>query len=357
VRVGEPSSFFSAGQRVSLHLQGMSVLRLGINGLGRIGRAVLRASLAREDVEVVAINDLTDPDDLAYLMRYDSVHGRLPVLVEATSQGLMIDGREISVTAERDPAKVQWAQRGAETIIESTGFFTQREKAALHLQGGAKRVLISGPSKDADGIFVPWVNTQGFDAAKHQVVSMASCTTNCIAPICEILHRHFGIENLLLTTVHAYTSTQAIHDKPASKKTRGRAAAVNIVPTSTGAAKATALVIPELAGRLDGMALRVPIPDGSVADMVFRLEKDTDVEAIHRVLREEAAARYEGVMTVSEDPLVSADIIGDPHSSIVDGPSTMAMGARTFKILSWYDNEIGYSTRLLDFANFMRDES
>jgi glyceraldehyde 3-phosphate dehydrogenase len=331
----------------------MSTLRLGINGLGRIGRGLLRASLAREDLEVVAINDLTDPEDLAYLLRYDSVHGRLPGLVEHTENSLVINGREVSVTATRDPGEIAWAERGVHTVIESTGFFTAREKAALHLKGGAKRVLISGPSKDADGVFVPWVNTEGFDPGKHRVVSMASCTTNCISPVCEILHRHFGIENLLLTTVHAYTSTQSIQDRPAKKKTRGRAAAVNIVPTSTGAAKATALVIPELAGRLDGMALRVPIPDGSVADMVFRLEKDTDVETIHKVLREEAANRYEGVLAVSEDPLVSADIVGDPHSSIIDAPSTMSMGARTFKILSWYDNEIGYSTRLLDFASFM----
>ena len=318
---------------------------------------MLRASLGRDDVEVVAINDLTDPEDLAYLLRYDSVHGRLPGLVEHTANALIINGREVSVTATRDPGEIAWAERGAHTVIESTGFFTAREKAALHLKGGAKRVLISGPSKDADGVFVPWVNTDGFNASQHQVVSMASCTTNCISPICEILHRHFGIENLLLTTVHAYTSTQSIQDRPAKKKTRGRAAAVNIVPTSTGAAKATALVIPELAGRLDGMALRVPIPDGSVADMVFRLEKDTDVESIHKVLREEAATRYEGVLAVSEDPLVSSDIVGDPHSSIVDAPSTMAMGPRTFKILSWYDNEIGYSTRLLDFASFMEAQA
>lgn len=331
----------------------MATHRLGINGLGRIGRALLRASLSRDDVEVVAINDLTDPDDLAYLLRYDSIHGRLPGLVEATDNGLLINGREISVTAERDPAKIAWAERGVETVIESTGFFTERDKAALHLQGGATRVLISGPSKDADGIFVPWVNTDKFDPAAHQVVSMASCTTNCIAPVCEVLHRHFGIDNLLLTTVHAYTSTQAIQDRPASKKTRGRAAAINIVPTSTGAAVATTLVIPELKGRLDGMSLRVPIPDGSITDMVFRLEKDSSIEELHKVLREESAGRYENVMTVSEDPLVSTDIVGDPHSSIIDAPSTMAMGPRTFKLLSWYDNEVGYSTRLLDFSAFM----
>lgn len=331
----------------------MATHRLGINGLGRIGRALLRASLSRDDVEVVAINDLTDPDDLAYLLRYDSIHGRLPGLVEATDNGLLINGREISVTAERDPAKIAWAERGVETVIESTGFFTERDKAALHLQGGATRVLISGPSKDADGIFVPWVNTDKFDPAAHQVVSMASCTTNCIAPVCEVLHRHFGIDNLLLTTVHAYTSTQAIQDRPASKKTRGRAAAINIVPTSTGAAVATTLVIPELKGRLDGMSLRVPIPDGSITDMVFRLEKDSSIEELHKVLREESAGRYENVMTVSEDPLVSSDIVGDPHSSIIDAPSTMAMGPRTFKLLSWYDNEVGYSTRLLDFSAFM----
>ena len=332
----------------------MKPLRIGINGLGRIGRGLLRASLGRDDVQVVAINDLSDPEDLAYLLRYDSVHGRLPVLVEADPQGLVIDGRSISVSSERDPSKIAWAERGAQTVIESTGVFTDRKKAAGHLQGGATRVLISGPSKDADGMFVPWVNTDSFDHAQHQVVSMASCTTNCIAPVCEILHRHFGIENLLVTTVHAYTSTQAIQDRPAKKKTRGRAAAINIVPTSTGAAKATAMVIPELAGRLDGMALRVPIPDGSIADMVFRLERDTDVEQIHKVLREEADGRYAGVLSVSEAPLVSSDIVGDAHSSIIDAPSSMAMGARTFKLLSWYDNEIGYSSRLLDFAAFMQ---
>lgn len=314
---------------------------------------MLRASLERDDLEVVAINDLSDPEDLAYLLRYDSVHGRLPALVEHNDHALIVNGREISVTATRNPGEISWADRGAHTVIESTGLFTKREHAAQHLEGGAERVLISGPSKDADGIFVPWVNTDAFDPAVHQVVSMASCTTNCIAPICEILHRHFGIENLLVTTVHAYTSTQSIQDRPAKKKTRGRAAAVNIVPTSTGAAKATALVIPELAGKLDGMALRVPIPDGSIADMVVRLEVDTNVDRLHEILREEAAGRYEGVLAVSEDPLVSSDIVGDPHSSIVDGPSTMALGARTFKILSWYDNEMGYSNRLLDFATFM----
>ncbi len=332
----------------------MSTLKIGINGLGRIGRNVLRASLHREDLEVVAVNDLTKPDDLAYLLRYDSVHGRLPVLVEAKDGGLELDGRGISVSAQRDPGEIPWADHGVDLVIESTGFFTAREKAAAHQKGGAKRVLISGPSKDADGMFVPWVNTESFDPAAHQVVSMASCTTNCIAPVAELLVRRFGVENLFLTTVHAYTSTQAILDRAASKRTRGRAAAVSIVPTSTGAAKAAAKVIPALQGKIDGMAFRVPVPDGSVSDMVVRLERDADIEALHAAFREEAEGRYAGVLAVSEDPLVSADILGDPHSSIIDAPSTMQLGPRTFKVISWYDNEVGYSNRLLDFAAFMQ---
>lgn len=335
----------------------MSKLKIGINGLGRIGRNVLRAAIARDDVQIVAINDLADPADLAYLLRYDSVHGRLPVLVEASDAGLVVDGETISVSAQRDPSAVAWAERGAELVIESTGFFTAREKAAQHLQGGAKRVLISGPSGDADGMFVPWVNTDDYDASAHKVVSMASCTTNCIAPVAEILHRRFGIDNMLLTTVHAYTSTQAIQDKPAKKKTRGRAAAVSIVPTSTGAAKATAKVIPELDGRLDGMAFRVPVPDGSVSDLTIRLEQAASLDAVLEALREEAEGRYAGILSVSEDPLVSADIIGDPHSSIIDVPSCMSLGDRTFKIVTWYDNEVGYSHRLLDFAVFMERDA
>lgn len=331
----------------------MSKIRVGINGLGRIGRALLRASLEREDIEVVAINDLSDPEDLAYLMRYDSVHGRLAWVVSHGEGHISIDGREITVSAQRDPAEVDWASHKVELVIECTGFFTARAAAAKHLGGTVNRVLISGPSKDADGVFVPWVNTEQFDPGKHTVVSMASCTTNCISPVAEVLHRTYGIENVFLTTVHAYTSTQAIQDRPDKNKTRGRAAAVSIVPTSTGAAKATAQVIPELAGLIDGMAFRVPVPDGSVSDLVFRLKTPTTLDAVLATLREESAGRYAGVMTVSADPLVSADILGDPHSSIIDEPSCMQLGDRTFKIITWYDNEVGYSTRLLDFANFM----
>jgi glyceraldehyde-3-phosphate dehydrogenase type I len=328
-------------------------LRVGINGLGRIGGAVLRLSLDRDDLQVVAANDLAPADQLAYCLSYDSVHGRLGTRIQAAGAGLKIGDRELPLYSQRDPADVPWADHQVDLVLECTGFFTDRDKAAAHLRDGVQRVLVSGPSKDADGMFVPWVNTDEFDPAQHRVVSMASCTTNCVAPVAKTLHDAFGIENMLLTTVHAYTSTQALIDRPSKKARRGRAAAVSIVPTSTGAAKATAKVIPALAGRLDGMAFRVPIPDGSIVDMVVRLERDASVDAIHDALRAASEGPLAGVLGLSEDPLVSADIVGDDRSSIVDLPSTMAMGARTFKILSWYDNEIGYSTRLLDFAAFM----
>ncbi|MBZ0113334.1 MAG: type I glyceraldehyde-3-phosphate dehydrogenase [Thermoanaerobaculia bacterium] len=330
-------------------------LRVGINGFGRIGRCAFKQILDRPGLEVIGINDLADIGDLAYLLKYDSVHGWYEKKVSHDEESMTVDGLRIPFYAQRNPEEIPWGDLGTDLVIESTGAFRKREGAARHLAGGARRVVISAPSEDADGTFVVGVNADQLDPERHLVVSMASCTTNCLAPIAKVLHRAFGIEHLMMTTVHAYTSSQSLTDVPVRKRRRGRAAALSIVPTTTGAAKATELVLPELAGRMDGMAFRVPVPDGSVVDLVATLQTDVTVELVNATLaaasEEDTALR--GVLRVTEEALVSRDILGDPHSSIVDAESTMVLRDRVVKVISWYDNEWGYSARLVDFASMV----
>lgn len=326
-------------------------VRVAVNGFGRIGRCTVKQMFERPELEVVAVNDLADPGDLAYLFKYDSVHGWYPKKVECADGRLRVGNHELAFFAERDPAALPWRELGIDVVIEATGLFRSREKAAAHLSAGARKVIISAPSDDADGMFVMGVNHELFDSAQHHVVSMASCTTNCLAPVAKVLHQRFGVEHLMITTVHAYTSSQVLMDTPTRKRRRGRAAALSIVPTSTGAAVATGKVIPELEGRMDGMALRVPVPDGSVTDIVATLQVDVTAESVNAALAEAASrAPLAGILRVSDEALVSRDIIGDPHSSIVDLESTMVLRNRVVKVLSWYDNEWGYSARLVDFA-------
>jgi glyceraldehyde 3-phosphate dehydrogenase len=328
-------------------------IRIGINGFGRIGRCTFKQLVSDDRFEVVGINDLADLDDLAYLLKYDSVHGWYPRKVETADRKLVVDGAEISFTDERDPADLPWGDLGVDVVIESSGVFRSRSDAGKHLSAGASRVLISAPSSDADQTFVYGVNDELYDPERHVVVSNASCTTNCLAPVAKVLHDTFGVERLMMSTIHAYTSSQSLMDTPVRKRRRGRSAALSIVPTTTGAAKATELVIPELEGRMDGMAFRVPVEDGSVVDATVTLEKSASVEAVHEAMEAAAAGRMKGVLRVTEEALVSRDIIGDPHSSIIDAQSTMTLGDNTVKIVSWYDNEWGYSARLVDMAGLM----
>jgi glyceraldehyde 3-phosphate dehydrogenase len=329
----------------------MPKVRVGINGFGRIGRCAFRIARGRDDLEVVGINDLSDAATLAYLLRYDSVHGPWRESVEVREGAIEVAGQTIACTSQRDPSKIDWGSLGVSVVIESTGVFEKREQAARHLEGGARHVIISAPSKDADGMFVLGVNDAELDPARHRVVSMASCTTNCLAPVAKVLHDSFGIEHALVTTVHAYTSSQALLDTPLGDPRRSRAAALSIIPSTTGAAVAATKVLPALAGRMNGMALRVPVPDGSITDIVARLERPTTADAVNEALRVAASqAPLRGILRVSDEPIVSADILGDPHASIVDAPSTMMVGDRLLKVLSWYDNEWGYAARLVDFA-------
>jgi glyceraldehyde 3-phosphate dehydrogenase len=329
----------------------LSNVRIAINGFGRIGRCALKHALSREGVEVVGLNDLADVSDLAYLLKYDSVHGWYSEKVESDEASITVGGRRIPFHSERDPSSLPWGALGVDVVLECTGALRPRERAALHLAGGARKVVISAPSEDADGTFVVGVNAHEYDPERHAVVSMASCTTNCLAPLAKVLLDRFGVRHLMMTTVHAYTSSQSLTDIPVRKRRRGRAAAQSIVPTSTGAAKATSLVLPELAGRCDGMAFRVPVPDGSVVDLTATLGTDTTAEAVNAALREAAAEPpLRGVLRVTDEELVSCDILGDPHSSIVDAKSTMVLKDRVAKVVSWYDNEWGYSARLVDFA-------
>jgi glyceraldehyde 3-phosphate dehydrogenase len=327
------------------------VCRVGINGFGRIGRMVLRRTLTLPDIEVVAINDLAHIGDLTYLLKYDSVHGLFPGEVSHDDHTILVGGRTIQFSSEKEAAKIPWGRAGVDVVIESTGAFRGRKDAAGHLQGGARKVLISAPSDDVDVTIVPGVNDGHYDPARHQILSMASCTTNSLAPVAKVLHEHFGIARLLITTVHAYTASQSIMDKPTRKRRRGRAGALSMIPTSTGAAQATALVLPELAGKVDGMAIRVPVPDGSVTDIVAQLERSASANEINARLREAAACPpLQGILAVSDDELVSVDIIGNPHSSIVDAPSTMVLGGTMAKVLAWYDNEWGYACRLAELV-------
>ncbi len=320
--------------------------RIAINGFGRIGRNLLRAVRQYElDVEVVAVNDLTDPATLGHLTKYDSVHGRFPGEVNVDGNAIVIDGTPIAVLSERDPANLPWGDMGVDVVVESTGFFTDRDKAAKHLEAGARKVIISAPAKNEDITIVLGANESDYDPGKHHVISNASCTTNSVVPMAKVLHESFGIAQGLMTTVHAYTGDQNIQDAPHSDLRRARAAAVSIIPTTTGAAKAAALALPELKGRLDGMALRVPIPDGSVTDLTLLLERDVTVEEINAAMKAAAEGPLEGILEYCVDPIVSIDIVGNPHSCVFDSLATLANG-RLVKVLGWYDNEWGYAVRL-----------
>ena len=330
-------------------------IRVAINGFGRIGRNVLRAAkkAGRTDLDFVAVNDLTDNKTLAHLLRYDSVHGRYPGTVEVTDGGLKVDGDDLKVFAERDPAKLPWADLGVDIVVESTGHFTAKEKAVAHLEAGAKKVIISAPAKNEDITVVLGVNHHNYDPATHHVISNASCTTNCLAPVVKVLMDSFGFRHGFMTTVHAYTNDQNILDLPHKDLRRARAAGMSMIPTTTGAAKATGLVIPEVKGKIDGIAIRVPTPDVSVVDLVAEVERDTTVEDVNAAFRAAAAGPMAGILGASDEPLVSVDYTGDPHSSIVDLKSTNVLDGRMVKVLSWYDNEWGYSQRVVDLAVFV----
>jgi glyceraldehyde 3-phosphate dehydrogenase len=327
-------------------------IQVGINGFGRIGRLAFRAARGT-DLDVVGINDLTDAGTLAHLLKYDSIHGRYPGQVAAERDAIVVDGRRIPVLAERDPAKLPWKQLGAKIVVESTGHFTSREGAAKHLEAGAERVIISAPATDPDVTIVLGVNEKAYDPAKHRVVSNASCTTNCLAPVAKVLHDEFGIESGWMTTIHAYTNDQVTLDFPHKDLRRARAAGLSMIPTSTGAARAIGLVLPELEGRLDGYAMRVPTADVSVVDLSVRLRKATDAAAINAAMRRAAEGPLKGILEYCDEPLVSIDFLGNPHSSILDALSTKVMDGSFAKLLAWYDNEWGYSCRVVDLARLM----
>ena len=329
-------------------------LKIGVNGFGRIGRNFFRAVKQRGlDVAFVGVNDLGDAATLAHLLKYDSVHGRYPGTVEVGGSGLMIDGDELRVLAERDPASLPWKELGAEIVIESTGLFTDRERAAAHLEAGAQKVLISAPAKGEDITIVMGVNDDAYNPANHHVISNASCTTNCVAPMAKVLDEAFGIEQAFMTTVHAYTNDQNLLDLPHTDLRRARAAAVNIVPASTGAAKATSLVLPQLKGKMDGVAMRVPVPDGSVTDLVATVGRATSIEEVNAAFAAAASdGPLAGRLVYTEDPIVSSDIVGSDASCTFDALSTMVMGSFV-KIIGWYDNEWGYSNRLVDLAQLV----
>ncbi len=330
------------------------MVNVAINGFGRIGRSFFRAALAsKHDVTIVAVNDLTDPKALAHLLKYDSVSGRLPVSVEAADGAIIVDGRSITVFAERDPGALPWGSLDIDIVIESTGFFTDAAKATAHLTAGAKKVIISAPATGEDITVVMGVNHEDYDPATHHIVSNASCTTNCLAPMAKVFHDAFGIERGLMTTVHAYTADQNLQDGPHSDLRRARAAGVNIVPTSTGAAKAIGLVLPELKGKLDGFALRVPVPTGSITDLTVEASREVTLEEVQAVFKKAAdTGPFAGILKYSEEPLVSSDIVGDPYSSIIDAGLIRVLGTQV-KMSSWYDNEWGYSNRLVDLSAYM----
>lgn len=328
-------------------------VKIGINGFGRIGRNVFRAALKNPNIEVVAVNDLTDAKTLAHLLKYDSVHGTLDAEVSVNGNNLVVNGKEIIVKAERDPAQLGWGELGVDIVVESTGRFTKREDAAKHLEAGAKKVIISAPATNEDITIVMGVNQDKYDPANHHVISNASCTTNCLAPFAKVLHEKFGIVRGMMTTVHSYTNDQQILDLPHKDLRRARAAAESIIPTSTGAAKAVALVLPELKGKLNGMAMRVPTPNVSVVDLVAELEKEVTVEEVNAALKEAAEGELKGILAYNEEPLVSRDYNGNPASSTIDALSTMVMEGKMVKVISWYDNETGYSHRVVDLAEYI----
>jgi len=328
-------------------------VKVAINGFGRIGRNVFRASLGNKDIEIVAINDLTDAKTLAHLLKYDSVFGGFEADVNAGDGKLIVGGKEIAVVAKSDPAELPWKDLKIDVAIESTGRFVDKASAGKHITAGAKKVIISAPAKDPDATFVLGVNEHTYDPAKHHVVSNASCTTNCLAPLAKVIHDNFGIVHGLMNTIHSYTNDQKLLDLPHKDLRRARAAAVSIIPTSTGAAKAVSLVLPELKGKLDGMSLRVPTPDVSVVDLVAEVSKKTTAAEVNAALKEAANGKMKGILQFEESPLVSIDFKGNPHSSIVDAALTSVMEGTMVKVISWYDNEWGYSCRLRDLVLFM----
>jgi glyceraldehyde 3-phosphate dehydrogenase len=332
-------------------------VKIGINGFGRIGRQVFRIVWDDPEVEVAAVNDITDTKTLAHLLKYDSNYGRFAAEVKVTEGAFVVDGQEVKTFAERDPANLPWGDLGVDVVIEATGVFRDGKKAAVHRDaGGAKKVIISAPAKPADSVdltVVLGVNDSDYDASQHDIVSNASCTTNCLAPVAKVMHESFGIKKALMTTIHAYTNDQRILDLPHSDLRRSRAAALNIIPTTTGAAKAVSLVIPELEGKFDGYALRVPTPTVSIVDTTFELETDVTAEQVNAALKAAAEGEMKGILGYSEEPLVSMDYKGDSHSSIVDAGLTNVIGDRMVKVVSWYDNEWGYSCRAVDLAKYL----
>ena len=328
-------------------------IKVGINGFGRIGRNVMRTALGDKDIDFVAVNDLTDTKTLAHLLKYDSVMGNLDQEISADGDVINVNGDSFKVFSEKDPAAIDWASVGAEVVIESTGRFTKAEDAAKHLRGGVKKVIISAPAKGEDVTIVLGVNEGMYDPAAHNIISNASCTTNCLAPVAKVIHEKFGIVNALMNTIHSYTNDQHLLDLPHKDLRRARAAALSMIPTSTGAAKAVALVIPELKGKFDGISVRVPTPNVSLVDVVINVEKSTSAEEVNRVLKDAANEELKGILAFSEEPLVSIDYRGNPNSSIVDAENTKVIGGTAVKVLAWYDNEWGYSCRVRDLVKFI----
>ncbi|MBN1946260.1 MAG: type I glyceraldehyde-3-phosphate dehydrogenase [Bradymonadales bacterium] len=329
-------------------------IRIGINGFGRIGRCVIRGGIANPNFEFVAVNDLSDVEALAHLLRYDSIHKKFGGTVETDGSNLVVNGHRIQVLAERDPARLPWSDLKVDVVLECTGRFLSQDKAIAHIQGGAKKVILSAPAKGAvDGTFVMGVNQHAYDPARHHIVSNASCTTNCVAPMTKVLHEAFGIASGFMTTIHSYTNDQVMLDGIHKDYRRARSGAVSQIPTTTGAAKAVGLVLPDLKGKLDGIAIRVPTPNGSLVDLVINTERPVSKEAINAAVKEAAAGPLAGILEFATDPLVSVDIIGNSHSCVFDSLLTMALGDRMAKVFGWYDNEWGYSLRLLDLAQYV----
>ncbi len=328
-------------------------IKVGINGFGRIGRNVLRACLGDNEIDFVAVNDLTDTKTLAHLLKYDSILGNLPNDISYTENSIIVDGDEFRVFSEKDPSAIPWEEVGAEIIVESTGKFTKAEDARKHLRGPVKKVIISAPAKGEDITIVLGVNENMYDPTKHHIISNASCTTNCLAPVAKVIHEKFGIKSALMNTIHSYTNDQNLLDLPHKDLRRARAAALSMIPTSTGAAKAVALVIPELKGKFDGIAVRVPTPNVSLVDVVMTVEKETTAEEVNKVLKDAANEELRGILDFCEEPLVSIDFRGNPHSSIVDAENTKVINGTTIKVLAWYDNEWGYSCRVRDLIKYI----
>jgi glyceraldehyde 3-phosphate dehydrogenase len=331
-------------------------IRVGINGFGRIGRNVLRAGLNDPEIDFVAVNDLTNAKTLAHLLKYDSIHGILKTDVKSTDSSISVGGKELKVLKEKDPAALPWASLNVDIVIESTGFFTSKDDAVKHISAGAKKVIITAPAKEPDITIVLGVNEDQYDPSTHHIISNASCTTNCLAPVAKVLLDNFGIKKGFMTTIHAYTNDQKILDLPHSDLRRARAGAMSIIPTSTGAAKAIGLVLPELKGKMDGISMRVPVPDGSVVDLVAELERDTTVQEVNQAFKNAAdKGRFKNIFAYTEDPIVSIDVVGNPYSSVLDAASTMVMG-NMVKIVSWYDNEWGYSSRVVDLIKYIKGQ-